>query len=85
MEIIEWWPKLDSDARAWLIDHNGEAVPPELWGEIVAVGGAVTSDARWVGDSGPDGLLLSDEAVDWIEAAANDEAAASTLRLARAS
>ncbi len=23
MEIIEWWPKLDSDAKAWLIGAEG--------------------------------------------------------------
>ena len=73
MEIIEWWPKLDSDAKAWLIAHNGEAVSPDVLGKIVGAGGAVTSSAWWVGESGPDGFFLSDEAVDWIETAANDE------------
>jgi hypothetical protein len=73
MEIIEWWPTLDSDAKAWLIAHNGEAVSPEVLSNIVAAGGSVTSSALWVGESGPDGLFLSDEAVDWIETAANDE------------
>ena len=73
MEIIEWWPKLDSDARAWLIAHNGESVPPEVLSKIVAAGGSVTSSAGWVGESAPDGFFLSDEAVDWIEATANDE------------
>ncbi|WP_214467821.1 hypothetical protein [Microbacterium flavescens] len=72
MEIVEWWPKLDSDAKAWLIAHNGEPVSPEVLSEIIAVGGSVNSGA-WVGESGPDGFFLSDEAVDWIEAAANDE------------
>jgi len=73
MEIIEWWPKLDSEARAWLVAHNGEAVSPEVLSKIVAADGSGTSNAWWVGESGPDGFFLSDEAVDWIEAAANDE------------
>lgn len=73
MEIIEWWPTLDSDAKAWLIAHNGEAVSPEVLSKIVAAGGSVTSSALWVGESGTEGLFLSDEAVDWIETAANDE------------
>jgi hypothetical protein len=73
MEIIEWWPKLDSDAKAWLIAHNGEAVSPEVLSKIVAAGGSVTSSERWVGESGPDGFFLSDEAVDWVETTANDE------------
>ena len=73
MEIIEWWQKLDPDAQAWLIAHNGEAVSPEVLKKITAAGGSVSSSAWWVGDSGPDGFFLSDEAVDWIEAAANEE------------
>jgi hypothetical protein len=64
---------LDSDAKAWLIAHNGEAVSPEVMNEIAAAGGSVTSSAGWVGESGPDGFYFSDEAVDWIETAANDE------------
>lgn len=41
--------------------------------EIVAAGGIVSSESRWVSESGPGGLFLSDEATDWIEAVANDE------------
>lgn len=74
MQIIDWWPKLDSDAQAWLIAHNGEAVSPEVLIKIVAAGGSVTSKAWWIGEHGPDGFYLSDEAVDWIETTANDEA-----------
>jgi hypothetical protein len=73
MEIIEWWSDLDSDAKAWLVAHNGEAVSPEVLSKIVAAGGSLDSSAWWVGESGPDGFYLSDEAVDWIETAANDE------------
>ncbi|MFE4725578.1 hypothetical protein [Microbacterium sp. NPDC056736] len=73
MGTIEWWAKVDSDAKAWLIAHNGEAVSSEVLSKIAAAGGADTSSAWWVGESGPDGIFLSDEAVDWIEAAANDE------------
>jgi hypothetical protein len=73
MEIFEWWPKLDFDAKAWLIAHNGEAMPPEVMDKIAAAGGSATSSAWWVGESGPDGFFLSDEAVDWIETIANDE------------
>lgn len=73
MEIIEWWPKLDDNVKAWLVAHNGEAVPPEALSKIVEAGGSVTSSAWWVGQSGPDGFHLSDEAVDWIETVANGE------------
>lgn len=26
MKTIEWWPKLDAEAQAWLIEHNGEVL-----------------------------------------------------------
>lgn len=71
MQILEWWPKLDSDAKAWLIAHNGESVAPEVLSKITA--GTVTTNTWWVGEDGPDGFYLSDEAVDWIETVANDE------------
>ena len=45
MEIIEWWPSLDSDARGWLIAHNGEAVSPEVMNKIVAAGGSNCREA----------------------------------------
>ena len=69
MEIIEWWPKLDSDAQAWLIAHNGEAVAPDVMRKIWAAGGS----AREIGEREHDGSFLTDEAIDWIEATANDE------------
>lgn len=28
MDIIDWWSKLDSDARARLITHNGGGLSP---------------------------------------------------------
>jgi hypothetical protein len=73
VQIIEWWPNLDADARDWLVAHNGEAVPPEVLTKIVAAGGSVTSNAWWVGRGGPEGFSLSDEAIDWIAAIANGE------------
>ncbi len=73
MDIDEWWPKLDTLTRDWLIAHNGEAVPAHILSQILAAGGAVTVDASWVGSSGPDGIYLSDDATDWVEAIANNE------------
>ncbi len=46
---------------------------PEVLSKIVAAGGTVTSSAWWVGGAGPGGFFFSDNAVDWIETAANDE------------
>ncbi|KJC63547.1 hypothetical protein [Agreia bicolorata] len=73
MTIEQWWPNLNDATQAWLIAHNGEALPASVIAEIVAAGGVATSESTWVAEVGPDGLLPSDEAVDWIEAAANDE------------
>lgn len=73
MEISEWWTRLGSDTKEWLIAHNGEAISRETLVQILAAGGSLTSNAWWVGELGPEGFFLSDEAVDWIEAAANDE------------
>jgi hypothetical protein len=69
MRIAEWWPRLDSAARSWLIAHNGEAAAPDVMSKFVAVAGS----AWEVGEPGSDGVFLSDEAVDWIEATSNDE------------
>lgn len=73
MEIMQWWPKLDSDTRAWLIAHNGEAVAPEVLSKIVTAGGYLNSRGWWIGTSGSDGFYLSDKAVDWVEMRANGE------------
>lgn len=73
MSIEEWWPKLRRQSRDYLINNNGDVVPPDLVVKIAQAGGVITSDAWWVGQSGPSGFYLSDEAVDWIEEVANGE------------
>lgn len=73
MSIEEWWPKLQSQSRDYLIANNGDVVPPKLVQEITGAGGVVTSDAWWLSQSGPAGIVLSDEAVAWIEEVANGE------------
>ena len=73
MSIEVWWPKLRQESRDWLVDNNGDAVPSDLVAEIVRAGGAITTDAWWVGQSGPTGFYLSDEAIDWVETIANGE------------
>jgi hypothetical protein len=73
MNIDEWWPKLEPSAQQWLIANNGDAVSADVLRQITAAGGVVTSDAWWVGESGPSGFYLSDKATDWIEATANGE------------
>ena len=73
MSIEQWWPRLSPETRGWLIQHNGEPLPAEVVDEISDVGGEPSSEAWWVGEQRPDGLHLSDDAVDWVEAVANGE------------
>lgn len=73
MSMEQWWPRLSPESRGWLTEHNGEALPADIVDEITRVGGEPTSEAWWVGEQGPDGLQLSDAAVDWVEAVANGE------------
>ncbi|GAA4965110.1 hypothetical protein [Kineococcus glutinatus] len=73
MSLETWWPRLQQDSRDWLIAHNGEALSQHVVQDIERVGGPVPTEAWWLGEVGPDGLRLSDAAVDWIEEAANGE------------
>ena len=73
MSMEVWWPRLRQETRDWLIDNNGDVVPDSISEEISRAGGVVTSDAWWVGQSGPAGLSLSDAAIDWIDEVANGE------------
>lgn len=71
--LEEWWPRLSQETRDWLMANNGDAVPAAVVDEITRAGGAVATDAWWVGQNGPAGFYLSDEAIDWIEEVANGE------------
>lgn len=75
MNIENWWPLLNSSTRQWLIDNNGDVVPPSVLEQITAVAGYPTAESSWAAGSVAAGFVLSDQAVDWIEEAANDEAA----------
>lgn len=66
MRIEQWWLSLTPATRQWLIDNNGDAVPPEIVTEIIEVGGTVSSDEEGV-------FALSDAEIDWVEAVANAE------------
>lgn len=55
------------------METNGDEVPADLVEEITEAGGIISTDAWWVGQSGPAGLYLSDEANDWIDEVANGE------------
>jgi hypothetical protein len=73
MDIEQWWPRLSPATREWLTANNGEVIPPPIVGEIIDAGGDPAAGSWWVGESGIDGLSLSDAAIDWIEEAANGE------------
>ncbi|MBC7762478.1 MAG: hypothetical protein H7201_11930 [Candidatus Saccharibacteria bacterium] len=69
MHIELWWPKLSPSTREWLMQNNGDAVPPALVAEITRAGGEVATDS----ESEQSGVYLSDDDVDWIETVANEE------------
>ena len=73
MLIEAWWPRLRRETRQWLMANNGDAVPPVVLDEIAAVGGPAATDEWWARLDGSPGRCMPDDAVDWIEAAANDE------------
>ncbi len=74
MDISDWWSKLDADTKDWLVDHNGEPLTPAILDRIIAAGGSADIAAATASDDVAEGVQLSDAAIDWIEAAANDEA-----------
>jgi hypothetical protein len=45
MRIEDWWSKLDSATRQWLLSNNGGVVPPSILDQIVAVGGGGMGEA----------------------------------------
>lgn len=73
MDLETWWPLLRQDSRDWLTAHNGEPLSRSVAEDITRVAGPFRPGAWWVGEEGPDGLHLSDPAVDWIEGVANGE------------
>lgn len=73
MDFPEIWPQLSPSSRAWLIAHNGEPLPDDMVGEILRVAGGEPDPRWWTGTSTEGETQLTDEAVDWIETAANDE------------
>lgn len=73
MRIEDWWPQLDTETKQWMIGNNGDAVPAEILERIMAVAGDSAAHAPWVGSEDAEGIFLSDQAVDWIEATANGE------------
>lgn len=73
MTLDTWWPQLQQDSRDWLIAHNGEALSQHVVRDIERVSGPLPAQAWWVGETGPDGVTLTDAAVDWIEEVANDD------------
>ncbi|MEW5808320.1 MAG: hypothetical protein AB1925_02615 [Actinomycetota bacterium] len=73
MRIDVWWPLLSDTSRQWLVEHNGEPLDQSVKAEIFDVNDGDAETSWWAGDSS-DGLSeLTDDAIDWIEAAANKE------------
>jgi hypothetical protein len=65
-DVENWWPKLDDDTRAWLLEHAEEQIPAEIFHRIIAVGGVVPG-TRWEGQEDYD-FRLPESAAAWIQA-----------------
>lgn len=74
MDFPQIWPLLRASTRSWLMEHNGEPLSEDLVAEIRNVAGGEPSTRWWTGSSVEGESQLSDEAVDWIETVANDDA-----------
>ena len=72
MNIAQWWQALDPGSRDWLIEHNGEALTEPIVAAVMSAAEGATDTEWWAVDAG-DGPHLTDSAVDWIEAVANEE------------
>lgn len=73
MDLPQIWPLLSISSRSWLIEHNGEPIPDDVIAEILSVTGGEQDAQWWAGPSVEGQTQLTDEAVDWIETAANDD------------
>ena len=76
VDIPTLWPRLDTQTRNWLVDHNGEPLAPAILDALIAANNGPL-DTTLVKDDG-DGPVLIDDAIDWIEAVANGEAPSSS-------
>lgn len=73
MGIEQWWTNLQPSTRKWLIENNGDAVPPALVAEIADAGGPASDHSRWADQGESTWMYFPDDAIDWVEATANDE------------
>lgn len=53
--------------------NNGDVVPDAVVDEIHKAGGPASFDSWWRHEGGSPGHWFPDDAVDWVEATANDE------------
>ena len=74
LDLEQWWPRLGASTQQWLVDNNGDAVPAEIHEAILSAGGSLAPGDWWAETDDPSGLYFSDAGIDWIEAAANNEA-----------
>ncbi|MET4060980.1 hypothetical protein ABIB35_002538 [Arthrobacter sp. UYP6] len=73
MSIQTWWARLAQETRDWLIANNGSAIPERIRDRIEQAGGPASGSVWWRSEEGTFGSFMPDAAIDWIEAAANDE------------
>ncbi|WP_406633567.1 hypothetical protein [Pseudarthrobacter quantipunctorum] len=73
MGIEQWWTKLQPSTRQWLINNNGDQVPAAIVAEIAEAGGPASDDSWWASQDETPGHCFPDDAIDWVEATANEE------------
>ena len=73
MGIEQWWAGLRPATQEWLIESNGDVVPAAVVAEIAEAGGPAPDDSWWADADESSGHYFPDDAVDWVEAVANDE------------
>jgi hypothetical protein len=74
MDLRECWSMLSPLEQQWLLEHNGVKLSGQIVTAIRRAGGSFVADSWWAeAGGGPSGFLLTDEAVDWLEAIANGE------------
>jgi len=69
---MDSWTQIWNEVSA-AFDNNGDVVPAEVVAEIAEVGGPESTDSWWANQNGAPGHYFPDDAIDWVEAIANDE------------
>ncbi len=71
MDLAQWWTDVMPETREWLTANSGSALTPEVVADISRAGGLIAANSWWMGERGPEGVFLSEEADQWIRGRAD--------------